>query len=169
MPQSEIDNYDQLPVTRVTAIQAAQFCDWIGRRLPTELEWERAARFTGEYDWPWGANAEKPEDHLFANFNYHHPVTEGAKLQAVGQAVQGKSVEGLYDLAGNAWEWTCTEIHAAPDECWDLLGMAVSNTDRFVVRGGGADIPPLPNMAYRQGNDPIDTDEFIGFRCVEDQ
>lgn len=90
------------PVVEVTAFHAANYCNWLGMRLPTELEWERAARGIDKRKWPWG---NKTPVVNFAN-------VDSGKTQQPTEAVdsysQGKSQEGVYNLVGNVAEWTAS-------------------------------------------------------------
>jgi formylglycine-generating enzyme required for sulfatase activity/energy-coupling factor transporter ATP-binding protein EcfA2 len=87
------------PVTTVNAYEASHYCEWIGRRLPTQAEWLMAARGPAGRAWPWGldppsrdrANIENPEGTL-----------------PVGSFLHGNSPEGVADLIGNVWEWTAS-------------------------------------------------------------
>lgn len=156
------------PVVQVTVVQAMTFCNWIGRRLPTELEWERAARYTDGRSWPW-REAEPPVDETYAILNYERANADMVTTQEVGKAAKGVSEEGVYDLIGNVWEWTCTPTSAEPDTCWmDSSSPPVSKT--FIIRGGGANIPPgqFVLSAYRESAEwDYSLGRFIGFRCVD--
>jgi formylglycine-generating enzyme required for sulfatase activity len=110
---------DDLPVVWVTAYQAARFCDWIGRRLPTEMEWERAARGADGRAWPWGNDPPSPTR---ANVILEaFPPTSDPALVSVRDPAyaMGATPEGVAHLLGNAWEWTaspreCTNPYACP-------------------------------------------------------
>ena len=89
-------NSERLPVSDVTWNQASTYATWVGGRLPTEAEWEYACRGADGYIYPWGDNPPSPEQ---ANFGYRLPgATE------VGTYPPGAN--GLYDMAGNEWEFT---------------------------------------------------------------
>ncbi|HXD10522.1 MAG TPA: SUMF1/EgtB/PvdO family nonheme iron enzyme, partial [Anaerolineales bacterium] len=149
-----------LPVVKITAVQASQFCEWLGRKLPDEMQWERAARFTDERLWPWGN--PNPSEHL-ANFYY----TAEPTLQPIGQYENGKSEEGIYDLAGNVAEWTSSSYFNPGKPELDL-NLATSE-DRLSVRGGSYDgnYEFMSNtIAFRMPASPFAINAAIGFRCV---
>jgi eukaryotic-like serine/threonine-protein kinase len=89
--------YADHPVTHIDWERANTYATWVGGRLPTETEWEKAARGTDEREYPWGNDA--PQDHHL-NFNYREGDT-----MPVGSYEAGASPYGLLDMAGNVEEW----------------------------------------------------------------
>lgn len=163
MPLASLSSYTengQLPVTNINAIQASQFCEWLGRQLPTELEWERAARFTDGRLWPWGS--QPPTDELAYFYN-----DMNTSLSPVGQFENGKSEEGIYDLAGNVWEWTRSAYDFGNP---DWKNSTSETPISLSVRGGDFQTNPETAMsgtiAYRYEAAPYFGDSARGFRCV---
>ena len=125
------------PVVSVTASQADTFCRWIGRRLPTEVEWEWAARGGGALRrWPWGPNAPDTQ-----RVNVQFGPDEATTLQPAASYPDGATPDThIFNLAGNAMEWTATPYQSYPynpdsaQARWD--GDPVAAPAGLVVRGG---------------------------------
>lgn len=148
------------PVTRISWYEADAYCRWVGGRLPSEAEWEFAARGNEGRRFPWGN--EEPDGRR-ANFTYN----VGAP-SPVGIYPLGASPEGVQDLAGNVWEWCRDRFgpYPAHDEV-DPTGPR-SGYSR-VSRGGAFGYPSMRlRSSFRLEFDPGKRYEFLGFRVALD-
>jgi len=152
--------FDDYPVIWVNWNDADTYCRWAGGRLPTEAEWEYAARGLDGYVYPWGNDI--PNDTLA---NYSDNVGDTTE---VGSYPDGASWVGAMDMAGNVWEWV-NDWYA---DGYYAISPAENPTgpdtgDYRVLRGGTWDLnPDEVRSAHRVGVYPIDGYDIIGFRCV---
>ena len=186
-PQSTIKELMDHPVVHIAYEDAVAYCTWAGKRLPTEAEWEWAARGGKEnLIYPWG-NENPDTDRVKANlyqglFPYHNSVKDGFELTAPVKFFEANAY-GLYDMAGNVWEW-CSDwfdsayYSKASASQADTKGPSKAFVpsrlyqEERVIRGGSF----LCNDAYcsgyrnarRMGSTSDSGFNHTGFRCVKD-
>jgi formylglycine-generating enzyme required for sulfatase activity len=157
-------HYDR-PIANVDWADADAYCKWAGKRLPTEAEWEKAARGTDGRTYPWG-NIHPTR--LHANLGKEVWSNHSALLP-VGTLDEGKSPYGIYDMAGNVWEWVSDwydqdYYKTSPQQ--NPTGPPTGSTK--VVRGGswGSNVDGL-RSAERETHVPSFRGFGTGFRCAK--
>ena len=110
MPPPGLEHH---PVTWVDWFEAGAFCSWAGGRLPSEAEWEKAARGTDARRYPWGG-LDDPEGRAVVGAGIKH-----GSPSAVGERLSGASPYGLLDMAGNVWEWVSSAYRPYPYDAAD--------------------------------------------------
>ena len=159
-PSSDIAGANDHPVVQVSALDAQAFCVWHGLRLPSEEEWEFAARGGDGRRYPWGDAPPEEKGERRANFGAiaccAADAADGyARIAPVGRFPAGASPFGVLDMAGNVWEWTSSPFPGRPG---------------FVaLRGGGwGNDPYCLRAAYRHANPPDIGLDMVGIRCAGD-
>jgi formylglycine-generating enzyme required for sulfatase activity len=162
---SSRDGYENHPMTQVTWFGAQAYCEYYGWSLPSETEWEKAARGTDNRPYPWGHEIERNNANYYSSHDIFEKIIEGlGDTTPVGfyngqtyedyETLDSASPYGLYDMAGNVWQWT---------------GDVYEDQHYRYLRGGAKD-----NYAYnlrvwtRNSAGPEHYGPNIGFRCVRD-
>lgn len=151
-------NRAQHPINCMDWNQAKTYCEWQGKRLPTEAEWEKAARGTDKRVYPWGNEWDAKK----ANVNTSGTV-------AVGSYAAGISPYGAYDMSGNVWEWTAdwyADVYYQNSPVRNPKGLASGNT-RSVRGGSWGDRTQGARASNRYRLDPGNRSDFIGVRCAQ--
>jgi serine/threonine-protein kinase len=157
--------YDNYPVLHVAWAAADQYCRWAGGRLPTEAEWEKAARGTDGRLFPWGNTA--PNSQLANIDPFVGDTTE------VGSYPQGASPYGVLDLAGNVWEWVADWYE--PDyygESPVVNPTGPTSVEKPLRAGRGGSwfwSAGFASAGFRDWWEPDKADDGVGFRCALDK
>ncbi len=158
--------YENHPMTDVTWFGAWGYCKYFETRLPTEIEWEKAARGTDERPFPWGNEIQRGNANFYSSRDpFEDMSTFGSRTSPVGfyngqtydgfQTVDSASPYGLYDMAGNVWQWT---------------GDVYEGMHYRFMRGGSKDTYDMDLRIWVRNNaTPTYFSPGVGFRCVRDK
>lgn len=149
---------EDYPLTNVTWDDAKAYAKWAGKRLPTEAEWEKAARGAEGYDYPWG-NKWDPTKSNCNEMGYRNTVE-------VGRMELDKSPFGVYDMMGNVQEWTADMFKAYP-------GSPIPSNENFTrgyvaVRGGSYAMKGGSMYVWMRSGFFPKSQYGLGFRCVKE-
>lgn len=155
--------YENHPMTSVTWFGAWGYCGYYDYRLPTELEWEKAARGTDERPFPWGEEITRENANFYSSRDPFEDMSSfGSRTSPVGffngksydgyQTLDSASPYGLYDMAGNVWQWT---------------GDVYEGMHYRFMRGGSKDVYDMDLRIWVRNNaTPTYFSPGVGFRCV---
>lgn len=158
--------YEKHPMTSVTWFGAWGYCQYFGTRLPTELEWEKAARGTDERPFPWGDEIQRGHANFYSSRDpFEDMASFGSRTSPVGfynglvydgfQTIDSASPYGLYDMAGNVWQWT---------------GDVYEGMHYRFMRGGSKDTYDMDLRIWVRNNaTPTYFSPGVGFRCARNE
>ena len=161
---TSLPGYESHPMTNVSWFGAWEYCGFYGYRLPTELEWEKAARGTDGRPLPWGDEITRNNANFYASRDpFENMGSFGSRTSPVGffngrtyegyTTLNSVSPYGLYDMAGNVWQWT---------------GDIYEGMHYRFMRGGSKDTYPMDLRVWVRNNaTPTYFSPGVGFRCVQ--
>ena len=167
-----LEGKNKEPVTWVTWFDAANFCQWAKKMLPTEKQWERAAKGTKSNEYPWG------NEYQSSIANLSKRAGSKNKPVKVGSFPKSVSKEGVHDLVGNVWEWVADDYRPYKGSTYKnnyydsgykiLRGHSASDIGHFPGAMYANAIKMFARSGYRQFANPDEPGPDVGFRCVSE-
>ena len=167
-----LEGKNKEPVTWVTWFDAANFCQWAKKMLPTEKQWERAAKGTKGNEYPWG------NEYQSSIANLSNRAGSKNKPVKVGSFPKSVSKEGVHDLVGNVWEWVADDYRPYKGSTYKnnyydsgykiLRGHSASDIGHFPGAMYANAIKMFARSGYRQFANPDEPGPDVGFRCVSE-
>jgi len=150
-PESNLDNKANNPVVQISRQDAMAFSSWAGKRLPTEEEWEIAARGKNGLAFPWGEQWQASSGNFAASFT-------GDSVSVEHNSKDNVSPFGIYDLLGNVYEWTSTIDHSVGEGTTNIRHV-------YVLKGGCWNSSGIITASHRITKEET-WSNIIGFRCA---
>lgn len=165
-------NASDQPVVGVNWEDAETYAEWVGKRLPTDIEWEKAARSTDNRLYPWGANYNASLGN-FDDGGQMDGKLDGYAMETapVGSFAEGVSPYGLHDMSGNVWEWVISTLDDnAIDAYTAKINSELTNGIIYTIRGGSWTNGPADTRTtvfYVYPAQCSDHSSSVGFRCAK--
>lgn len=169
------EGQDHLPVTEVNYFDASAYAKWAGKRLPNEMEWEKAARGRAGFIYPWG------DDFIpgVANLSLSPRTKIGQGLKPVGSFPKSASPYKVQDMVGNAWEWVWEYYQPYPDNKFKtpayekkeivVRGLSYMGVGHFSKKDFLKVVALKARASYREHLNPLARKKDVGFRCAKDR